>query len=125
MRICNRNKRPLWFANLYKTEPLKDEYGNETGESKYYYTAPEKIMANVAYASSDSELAMFGAKLNDLIKILLPDSFTKIKDHSVFWFGVEPPTSYNPAEPRNNFRREGAMAGIDVTVIYAKRVDAK
>ena len=80
MRICNRNKRPLWFANLYKTEPLKDEYGNETGESKYYYTAPEKIMANVAYVSSDSELAMFGAKLNDLIKILLPDSFTKIKD---------------------------------------------
>lgn len=125
MRICNRNKRPIWFANLYKTEPLKDEYGNETGESKYYYAAPQKIMTSVSYVSSDRELAIFGTKLNDLIKILQPANDNKIKDHSVFWFEAEPPTPYNPAEPQNNFRHEGVMSGVDVTVIYAKRVDAK
>jgi hypothetical protein len=122
MRTCNRNKRPIWFANFYKSEPSKDEHGKESGEQRTTYTAPEKLMTSVAYASTDTEVAMFGVKANDLIKILLPADCTKIKENSVFWFEVEPPTSYKPAEPRNNFMYAGAMRGVDTTIIYAKRV---
>lgn len=121
MRLLRRNKQILWYANLYKVRALKDEYGNETPEKSVEYNAPERIMANVSVVDSDVELSMFGAESKDMIRICVPLN-TPIKENAVFWYGADPPVSYIPNTPRNNFAYAGSKRSLNTLLIYAERV---
>ena len=48
MRTLNRNKIRIYYANYVGKTPIKDEYGNLTGEYKISYDRPFALMANVS-----------------------------------------------------------------------------
>ena len=45
MRTLNRNKICIYYANYVGKVPIKDEYGNLTGEYKISYDRPFAFMA--------------------------------------------------------------------------------
>lgn len=48
MRDCKKNSRKLWYSNLLGNEPVLDENGDETGDTKPVYGIPIPFMASVS-----------------------------------------------------------------------------
>lgn len=48
MRDCKKNSRKLWYSNLLENEPVLDENGDETGDTKPVYGTPIPFMASVS-----------------------------------------------------------------------------
>lgn len=60
MKCLNRNKQMFWYS-LYKSkDPIKDEYGNMTGEYTVNYFDPVCMKANISPASGSSQIEQFG-----------------------------------------------------------------
>lgn len=64
MRTLRRNKIRIYYANYRDKVPLKDEYGNFTGEYEIVYDNPIAIMANVSAAGGVAVTQYFGTQEN-------------------------------------------------------------
>ena len=62
MRSLEKNKRKFYYANLVGTEPLYDEYGNETGEVKKIYSDIEEARHNISANAGEEALNVFGSQ---------------------------------------------------------------
>ena len=60
MRALNRNKIRIFYANYRDKVPIRDEYGNLTGEYRISYDNPIAIMANVSAARGEATTRQFG-----------------------------------------------------------------
>jgi hypothetical protein len=60
MRTLRRNKIRIYFANYRDRIPIKDEYGNLTGDYDILYDNPTTIMANVSAARGEATTRQFG-----------------------------------------------------------------
>ena len=60
MRTLARNKIRIYYANYRGRNPLRDEYGNLTGEYEVEYDNPVAIMANVSAARGEATTRQFG-----------------------------------------------------------------
>jgi hypothetical protein len=60
MRLLDRNKIRIYYANFRDKIPIKDEYGNLTGEYEILYDNPTAIMANVSAARGEVTTRQFG-----------------------------------------------------------------
>lgn len=60
MRTLARNKIRIYYANFRAKIPLKDEYGNLTGEYEILYDNPTAIKANVSAARGEAVTRQFG-----------------------------------------------------------------
>lgn len=60
MKCMNRNKKLFWYSLYESKEPIKDEYGNKTGEYKINYSAPVCMKANISPAGGSSQIEQFG-----------------------------------------------------------------
>ena len=60
MRTLVRNKVRIYYANYLGKNPLKDEYGNLTGEYDLVYDKPIAMLANVSAARGESTTRQFG-----------------------------------------------------------------
>ena len=60
MRTLKRNKIRIYYANYRGKTPLKDEYGNLTGEYSIEYDNPIAIMAHVSAARGEATTRQFG-----------------------------------------------------------------
>lgn len=60
MRTLNRNARPLTYERVLGTEPILDEYGNETLEVRTEYAPPVTISWNVSAAVGEAATEIFG-----------------------------------------------------------------
>lgn len=60
MRTLARNKIRIYYANYLGKSPLKDEYGNLTGEYDIVYDHPIAMLANVSAARGESSTRQFG-----------------------------------------------------------------
>ena len=60
MRTLARNKIRIWYANYLGKAPLKDEYGNLTGEYDLVYDNPIAMLANVSAAWGEATTRQFG-----------------------------------------------------------------
>ena len=47
MRDLKRNQRTFYYATVTGTEPIYDEYGNDTLETRTIYSAPLILKANI------------------------------------------------------------------------------
>ena len=56
MKMMERNKVPFWYLLYDRTEAVKDEYGNESGESKVFYKAAVQARANVSAATGAAQV---------------------------------------------------------------------
>ncbi len=90
MRIMQRNKQEFYFS-LYETKsPIKDEYGNETGETLRKYSIPIKMKANISSALGSAQTEQFGTLVN-YDKVILTDDITcPIDENSILFVDVLP-----------------------------------
>ena len=90
MRILNRNKVRIFFANYQSKTPLKDEYGNLTGEYEISYTNPTELCANVSAARGEATTRQFGDNESYDKVIVLDDPKFPITTTSILWIDTLP-----------------------------------
>ena len=90
MRTLNRNKICIYYANYFSKTPLKDEYGNLSGEYEISYTNPTKLCANVSAARGESTTRQFGEDVRYDRIIVLDDPAFPITESSILWIDTPP-----------------------------------
>lgn len=90
MRTLTRNKRKFWYCLYTGKEPLYDEYGNATGESRLVYADPVECYANISQATGYAQTEQFG-QLTDYDKVIVfADPATPIEESTVLFIDKEP-----------------------------------
>ena len=90
MRTLHRNKIRIYYANYRDKTPLKDEYGNLTGEYEISYTTPVEVCANVSAARGESTTRQFGEDVSYDRIIVIDDPGFPITETSVLWIDTPP-----------------------------------
>lgn len=90
MRTLNRNKVRIFYANYREKIPLKDEYGNLTGEYKLSYDTPAEVRANVSAARGEATTRQFGDDESYDRIIVLDDPKFPIAVTSILWIDTPP-----------------------------------
>ena len=90
MRTLARNKVRIYYANYHGKTPLKDEYGNLTGEYEITYGNPVAVMANVSAARGESTTRQFGEDVSYDRIIVLDDPSFPIAETSILWIDTLP-----------------------------------
>ena len=90
MKTLTRNKIRIYYANYHGKTPLKDEYGNLTGEYEISYTNPTEVCANVSAARGESTTRQFGDDVRYDRIIVLDDPAFAIGETSILWIDTLP-----------------------------------
>ena len=90
MRTLNRNKIRIFYANYRDKSPLRDEYGNLTGEYYLSYDKPVQIMANVSAARGEATTRQFGDDVRYDRIIVIDDPTFQITETSILWIDTLP-----------------------------------
>ncbi len=90
MRTLARNKIRIFYANYRDKVPLKDEYGNLTGEYDIAYDNPVEIRANVSAARGEATTRQFGDDESYDRVIVLDDPGFPIAVTSILWIDTLP-----------------------------------
>jgi hypothetical protein len=90
MRTLVRNKIRIYYANYRDKTPLKDEYGNLSGEYKVTYENPVAVMANVSAARGESTTRQFGEDVSYDRIIVLDNPDFPIAETSILWIDTLP-----------------------------------
>lgn len=97
MRSLLRNKRGLWYAAPVGSQPILDEYGNDTLEVETIYSTPLFLMANVSANMGEEAVAVFGAQTEYSRTVSIAGSTCPLVEGCLVWFGA------NPEEAKNNY----------------------
>ena len=90
MKTLKRNQVSLWYLLYDHKEPVKDEDGNETGESQVFYKTAVQMSANVSAATGTAQVEQFG-NLAGYDKVIVTDDLTcPIDENSVLFLDKEP-----------------------------------
>lgn len=95
MRSLQRNWRELYYAVPERTEPIVDEYGNDTLEVRHIYSSPRKLKANVSANVGSEEVNVFGSLTEYNRTISYSGSECPLVEGSRVWFGVDVTGSHN------------------------------
>ena len=90
MKALRRNKTRIFYANYCDKIPLRDEYGNLTGEYRVSYDNPTEIMANVSAARGEATTRQFGDDESYDRVIVLDDPRLPIAVTSILWIDTLP-----------------------------------
>ena len=90
MKTLQRNKIRIYYSNYLNKTPLKDEYGNLTGEYKVTYGNPVAVMANVSAARGEATTRQFGEDVSYDRIIILDDPTFPLAETSVLWIDTPP-----------------------------------
>jgi hypothetical protein len=90
MRTLARNKIRIFYANYRNKVPLRDEYGNLTGEYDIAYDNPVEIKANVSAARGEATTRQFGDDEGYDRVIVLDDPKLPIAVTSILWIDTLP-----------------------------------
>ena len=90
MRTLHRNKIRIFYANYRDKIPLRDEYGNLTGEYDIVYDNPVEIRANVSAARGEATTRQCGDDESYDRVIVLDDPRLPIAVTSVLWIDTLP-----------------------------------
>jgi hypothetical protein len=94
MRTLNRNKRNTHFASLIGTEPIYDEWGNETGEENPVYSDVKELDCNISPAVGEETISAFGS-FTDYSRVIVGDVNCPLAEKYIVWFGVSPEGPHN------------------------------
>lgn len=92
MRSLFRNQRDLYFASVAGTEPILDEYGNDTLEVRTVYSSPTLLRANVSANIGQEAVDAFGSQTEYSRTVSLTGKNSLLAEGDKVWFGVEPNT---------------------------------
>lgn len=90
MKTLKRNQVSLWYLLYDHKEPVKDEDGNETGESQVFYKTAVQMSANVSAATGTAQVEQFG-NLAGYDKVIVTDDLScPIDENTVLFLDKEP-----------------------------------
>ena len=98
MRSLKRNQRDLWYALVIGSEPILDEYGNDTLEIQPIYSSPTLLRCNVSANVGEEAVEVFGAQTDYNRTVSLTGS-CPLSEGCPVWFGKTP----NEAATDNNY----------------------
>ena len=96
MRLLERNKQTLWFANPASSAWATDSHGLKTGEKIISYGTPQSAMMSVAISSGANnlgsqgmaELQRYGISTGYTHRASTEDLNCPMTEESIIWFGV-------------------------------------
>ena len=95
MKTLARNKIRIYYA-LFRTKvPLKDEYGNLTGESDLQYGEPTEYFINVSAARGTADVEQFGINAIYTKTMVTNDLDCPIDETTHLWINREPTQPHN------------------------------
>ncbi len=108
MRDLKRNQRVLHYANVIGTEPIMDEYGNDTLEVRTLYGSPTLLRCNVSANMGQEAVEVFGSQTEYSRTISLTGRNCPLVEGTRVWFGVAPDVNFNytvarVADSKNGF----------------------
>lgn len=108
MRDLKRNQRVLHYANVVGTEPILDEYGNDTLEVRALYGSPALLRCNVSANMGQEAVEVFGSQTEYSRTVSLTGSNCPLIEGTRIWFGVAPEAQFNyivarVADSKNGF----------------------
>ncbi len=97
MKCLDRNKQTFYYALYEGKTPLRDEYGNLTGEYSVNYSEPQSAKMNVSASRGTADTELFGITANYTKTIVTEDMSCPIDENSILWIGISPQNgaSYN------------------------------
>jgi hypothetical protein len=91
----NRNKVRFFYSLYEGREPIKDEYGNVTGEYDVKRGNPIEGYANISAAMGETQTRQFGeSEAYDKI-IVMGNDAPPINEYSVLWVDTKPQLNYD------------------------------
>ena len=95
MRSLQRNWRTMYYAAALRTEPIKDEYGNDTLERKTIYASPTLFRANVSANAGQEAVSVFGALTGYSRTISYVGESCPLDEGALVWFDVDSSGPHN------------------------------
>lgn len=92
-----QNQVPFFYALFIKTEPIKDEYGNDTSEHQVFYSNPVACSANISAARGETQARQFGENVAYDKVIVMGADAPAIDEYSVLWIDRMPQLDANGA----------------------------
>lgn len=90
MKTLKRNQISFWYLLYVEKKDLKDEWGNETGESTIVYAPAVQMKANVSAATGYAQVEQFG-NFAGYDKVIVTDDLScPIDENSVLFIDKEP-----------------------------------
>lgn len=139
MRVLERNKQELWFANPTSTQYATDSNGFKTGEKTVTYGTPTKVRMSMAISSGANNLGSqgiatiepYGLATGYTHRAVTEDLNCLMGELSHIWFGILPTheeviggktvTVLNP----HNFVVVRKAKSLNHLIYYLKEVDAQ
>lgn len=108
MRSLNRNRRDLYYATMTGTEPIIDEYGNDTLEERPIYGRPTLLRANVSANVGQEAVEAFGSLTEYNRVVCIAGLECVLHEGDKVWFGVDQTGPHNylvvkVADSKNGF----------------------
>lgn len=106
MRDLKRNQRTFYYATATGMEPIYDEYGNDTLETRTTYSAPLTLKANISANIGEEAVELFGSQTEYSRTVSMVNC--PLKEGDKVWFGVDPVGEHNyvvakVADSKNGF----------------------
>lgn len=89
MRSMQRSWRDLHYAALTGTEPIKDEYGNDTLEVKNTYGPPATLRAIVSANAGQEAVNVFGSLSGYSRTVSYYGDNCPLDEGDAVWFGAD------------------------------------
>ena len=108
MRNLFRNQRPFYYATKTGSEPILDEYGNDTLEVRTIYGAPVLLKGNVSANVGQDAVNIFGSQTEYSRTLCLPGFQCPLTEGDKVWYGILPTEAHNytvakVADSKNGF----------------------
>ena len=119
MRSLEKNKRTLYYAVYLREEPLLDEQGFETGESKPIYGDITELRCNISSSSGEEAVEAFGSFTNYTRAVCVADNNCPLTEESVVWFGIPITEPYNYIVTLKADSKNGIMYALQEVKVRA------
>lgn len=93
MRDLKRNQRPFYYATVIGTEPIYDEYGNDTLEMRTTWGNPVLLKANISANIGEEAVELFGSQTEYSRTISM--ATCSLKEGDKVWLGITPDLEHN------------------------------
>lgn len=146
MRVLERNKQDLWFANRTGESYVTDGNGLKTGEKEQTYGNPQKIRVSMSMSSGANNLGSQGMVTLDPYGLttaythnaITEDLNCPMDEEAIVWYGINPTRTVTVTRTVNgetvteeqevpvpyNYRVVRKAQSLNHLIYYLKEVDA-
>lgn len=89
MRNLSRNKREIYYSARVGSEPIYDEYGNDTLEKRNVYAPPTLLSVNVSTCKGKYAVQVFGEQSDYTRVLCISGGVCPLNVGTKVWVGLD------------------------------------